>query len=175
MTIYKHHFWTGSGATKVILTILETTAEVEYYSHWMGSGLRRYKMQFNHQKLSAMHGILDLHLIEQYVSADSDSTTKIDLLDYIHDQETSESSEEIRDAARQVTFEYLLLPESAMWIQEEGALNNMGAMGYAGWSNTFDLLLWINYAVGMYYQEFRKCDIGEVIQLMDKMKFAKDA
>src|SRR5260221_4440668 len=154
---YEHHLHTGSGWTKAILSLSDDSIATTYFdSRWMYPGVKRYRITWSHTKLSEAYGLLKLYAIERYTSLDSDVTV-IEYLDQIFCE--PDFDEERRAFYRSVTYEYILLPKSEVWIPDDMALDEMRAMGYADWHERFDLVLLLHFSVAMLDGRLERTDV----------------
>lgn len=173
VTNFEHHLQTGSGWTKVSLTIEDETATVEFDSRWMGTLPLRYRFQCLHTRISDLLGLITFQSIERYHSLNSDTTTREDVCEIISG-ELQITDEENCDFFREITFEYLQLPQSETWLADDRGLEQMsGFFNLATWSKTFDLILIQRYCPALYEEEFRNHPLGAALVTLDKLKFSR--
>jgi hypothetical protein len=167
---YKHHMWTGSGWREVILVFTDNdTAIVEYDGRSMGNNPLRYRSRWHHDKFSDSYGLLRLRALERYISLDSDATTTVDLATIVLDADTPD---ELHPLYTDISFEYIRLPHSEVWIADDPGLEEMRAMGYARWNDTFDLITFFHFSAAYLEGKLEGTDLGNLISGLDKTKFA---
>jgi len=167
---YKHHLWTGSGWREVILAFTDDdTALVEYDGRSMGNNPLRYRLHWHHDKFSDTYGVLRLRSLERYESLDSDATTAVDLATIVLDADTPD---ELLPLYSDISFEYIRLPHGVVWIADDPGLEEMRAMGYARWNDTFDLITFFHFSAAYLEGKLEGTDLGNLISGLDKTKFA---
>jgi len=166
-----HRLWTGSGRTEVTFSFADDdTAKIVFYSRWMGSEFKRYKLQFDHKKYSETYGVLSLRSIERCPSVDTDEVVAEDIRKLIANLNIPE--DEIDESYCEIRYEYIRLSNNEPYIPDEPDLEMMRPLGYAGWNDTFDLILLLHYAAPMFIEGFEQTSFGETLRMLDKMKFA---
>lgn len=170
-TIFEHHIKTGSGWTKTILTFSdEKQAKIEFDSRWMGSDTKRYRFHCTHHPFSETYGLLFVYRIERYLSYDSNETEIVKIRDYLDDPEYYDG---VVKPEKEITFEYIRLPKSEIWIASDPGLEELrGFFNLAKWNDTFDLILLFHFTFALYDEKFEDSEINAIISALDKMKFA---
>ena len=166
---YEYHLRCGSGRIKAITEFLDDEHATIYYDLlWMGiDELIRYQLVWKRQIVTDTHGILKLEGVRRYESREGDTASLLDLDVLL---KVSGSNQAYRDFQREVTYEYLILPQT-LHIAEDDQLEHMRLMGAAHWHETFDLLLLLNYSVNEHEGLLKGTVFGDILRKLDKMKF----
>lgn len=113
---------TGSGSGSVELDLDTDTATVRLRSRWMGVDRpERFELRFGHRARTGHHGILEL------TAATADGVAV--------PMPTGD------DALLPLVVEYLRVPSTSVYLHPQSPLADMGELGYAEWTQRFDLLL----------------------------------
>lgn len=131
-TEFKYSFWTGCGRidTTLVLGPFES-GSISVKRHWMGSDDREYTLHCRHYPYSANSGLLQVERVEG----------NIDLPAFVTDCDL--------DSGGGLCLEYFRLNIPAPNVPDEPALTGMSGLGYAGWADEFDLVLYITrFCVG---------------------------
>lgn len=113
---------TGSGSGSVELDLDTDTATVRLRSRWMGVDRpERFELRFGHRARAGHHGVLEL------TSATADGVAV-----------PMPSGD---DALLPLIVEYLRVPSTSVYLHPQSPLADMGRLGYAEWTQRFDLVL----------------------------------
>ena len=171
---FGYYLKTGSGSTIVKLVFTDDSkAMIEFDSSWMGSGISRYRLHWDHHQVSEFHGFLALTAIERYVSYDSDATVIEDISSLVYD--FAEDGGEIPSPLRDMTYEYIRLSVFQPWIADDPSLEDMSHFfNLARWPETFNLILWMHFSYGQSTGKWKDSKITKMLEILDKMKFTSD-
>lgn len=113
---------TGSGSGSVELDLDTETATVRLRARWMGvEQPERFELRFAHRPRSEHHGLLEL-LAATADGAEVPPPTG-------------------GQALLPLMVEYLRVPSTPVYLHPQSPLAEMGPLGYAEWTQRFDLLL----------------------------------
>lgn len=164
---YEYYLWTGSGWTHAVLSFAaDPTVSIYYDTRWMGSELNRCKLTWTHHPQSRSYGFLKLDTIQRYIDIESDKTVVENL-----DELINAPDDESRDFHRDITYEYVVLPKSEVWVADAPDLKEMEALGLASWHDSFDLVLMLHFSAAMISGELAETRLGIALGHLDKMKF----
>lgn len=129
---YQHTLWTGSGSNKATLKVLDNgDVEIEFKMHWMGSGRWNYYLYGKHEAISAFYGWIR---IQEVNAAESP----------VVGPEMSRGTIHIEALGVELIYEYVKIASSPVFQHPQQDLSMMVSLGYAGWNESFDLLLLTN-------------------------------
>jgi hypothetical protein len=113
---------TGSGSGSVELDLDTDVATVRLRSRWMGvQRPERFELRFEHRTRAEHHGVLAL------TGATADGVAV--------PMPTGD------EALLPLSVEYLRVPSTGVYLHPESPLADMAPLGYAEWTQRFDLLL----------------------------------
>src|SRR5919108_169402 len=160
---YEHYLCTGSGWTHAVLSFgADNTAVIYYDARWMGSELNRCKLTWAHDPQSQSYGLLRLSSIERYVDVETNKTVPENL-----DELVNAPDEESREFYRGITYEYIVLPKSEVWIADGPDYEQMAALGWAQWHESFDLVLLLHFSIAMIKGKLDETRLGSSLQHLD--------
>jgi hypothetical protein len=164
---YENYLHTGSGWIHAVLSFAENNMAFLYFDlRWMGSELNRCKFTWVHHPQSHSYGLLKLNTIERYMDIESDKTMAENL-----DEIVGAPDDESRDFYRDITYEYIVLPQSEVWMADAPDIEEMARLGLASWHDSFDLILMLHFSVAMMAGKLNETRLGAALRHLDKMKF----
>jgi hypothetical protein len=153
---YKGFLRTGSGSDEVEVLFGDEVSEITIRRHWMGTGLKRYKLTCRDQPLSSNYGVVVVERIESAAGADS------------HFEVAEVEEIEGDELLLPLVIEYVTVPRSLVFIHGQSQLTMMRPLGYATGNDHFQLVLMI------YDHEGRpqKSPLTDICDALDKKKLA---
>ena len=124
----------------------------------MGDIDRKYTLHCRHHPVCENHGLLQMESFEG----------NVDLPAFVCADNPAERE--------QVLFEYIRLPNPTSVIQDDPALPGMQGLGYAGWADEFDLILYMSrFCAGLIQPEIHESEkLRVLIDDLEKTKFLKN-
>lgn len=176
-TFYQHLLWTGSGRNKAILSLSDEEAQLVYSSDWMGLGDQQWTLRFAHRQISPRYGILRLLSAEYHHNP---KRTKDDTLqkrgEVVSTAHIPDNPTELDDPdplpIPYADFEYIILEGGEPRIADDPVLEEIAEMGYAGWAQTFDLILLLHYTEQTSPEHDGGTHLDEMLQKLDQCKFS---
>lgn len=165
--VYKHFLSTGSGSNRATLTFRgQDVVEIAYVSNWMGLGKKSYVLRGVYRHLSDLHGFFRLTSVRIEHTA---QTIRMDQLYRLLNP--SEPSGEGRSIYRQITYEYLRLPESQVFLAPDPELQFMKYEFFhsADWNERFDLILLALFVP--WDANLEKHELGGLLHSLEGLKF----
>lgn len=154
MPKYMHYLRTGSGTTEVQLRLEPDSAELDILSHWMLTGLQRFKLSCRRVKHSDVFGALLVEQIEIATQEDGPF------------QALTLNEEEL---LLPLVIEYLTVPQCPVLVHDASQLIMMRQLGYATWNDFFDLVLMVHD----FEWRAEKSPLLDICSAIDKKKFAE--
>ena len=131
---YVYRFWTGSGSNTAELTFFERDrAAIVFTSDWMGVRKEQSTFSCTVHPLTPTHGLVRVLTIEG-----QDQQKLYRAVPFPAKGEESDLSVE---PDTEILYEYLILQAAEEHVQVDRVVLEISQMGYAGWNETFDLLL----------------------------------
>jgi hypothetical protein len=153
MRRYLHYLQTGSGSNRVDVQFGDEVVEVAIRMHWMGSGLKRYKLTCRHHRLSDSFGLFAVERVE--AATEDDAPLEVIAL----------NEEEM---LLPLIIEYVTVPQGPVYVHEQSQLIMMRPLGYATWNDSFELVLMVYDFEG----RAQEPPLSEICDVLDKKKFA---
>jgi hypothetical protein len=153
MPKYLSYLRTGSGSDEIEVQTEGPSAEISIRRHWMGSGLKRYKLACRQRALSASFGLFVVERIEAAFDEDGPFQT------------TTLDEEEI---LLPLVIEYVTVSASPVYVHDQSDLVMMRPLGYATWNDSFELVLMVHDFDGRTEKE----PLADICDAIDKKKFA---
>jgi hypothetical protein len=154
MQRYLHYLRTGSGSDCVEIQLDDDVAVIAIRRHWMGMGLKRYRLACRHGALSDCYGRLTVERAE--AAAGEDEPFEVIAFD---DEE---------GILLPLVIEYLTVPRSPVHVPEHSQLTMMRPLGYATWNDSFELALMVYDFEG----RAQGPTLSDICDALDKKKFA---
>lgn len=176
-TVYEHLLWTGSGRNKATLSISDEEAELVYSSDWMGLGNHQWTLRFAHRQVSPRYGILILQSAEYHHNPkrkkDDTLQKRGEIVSKAHIPENPTELDDLNPLpVPYADFEYIILAGGEPWIADDPVLEDIASMGYAGWSQTFDLILFLHCTQQTSAEDDGGTHLDEVLQKLNQCKFS---
>ena len=153
MPKYLSYLRTGSGSDEIEVRIEAPTAEISIRRHWMGSGLKRFKLTCRQHAISACFGLFVVERVDASVAEDS----PYEFLTLDEDE-----------MKLPLVIEYMTVAESPVYVHDQSELVMMRPLGYATWNDSFELVLMVHDFEG----RATKPPLAEICDAIDKKKFA---
>lgn len=173
--VYKHRLWTGSGRNEATLSMSDEDAELIYSSDWMGLGHQQWTLRFAHRRVSARYGILTLQSAEYHYNPkrkNEDTLEKVGEIICKPNESDDPADDAVNLPIPYADFEYIILEGGEPWIADEPTLEEIAGMGYAGWPQTFDLILLLHYNQQTSAEDDGGTHLDAVLQKLNQCKFS---
>jgi hypothetical protein len=148
---YINYIQTGSGSDSIEVEIDRDAVEISIRRHWMGSGLKRYRLTCRRHELSTSFGLFVVERVESAFGKD----TPFEVV-------TLDEAEMLLP----LVIEYVIVPQSPVFVHDASAIAGMRPMGYATWNDEFDLVLMVHDIEGRTEQE----PVADICYTIDKKK-----